>query len=163
MASDSCPETLLIRLRKESPKKCSLTPLRERTDLRLHWFHCDIGDAIEVGEVTLLHPDGEPLGEGDLVRPLLLVDSSWRDLPRVLAGVAGTLHRRSLPKDLATAYPRRSKLFEDPETGLASIEALHAAWTLLGQRDDSLLDGYHWASEWLQANPGLFASSRDEG
>jgi len=151
------PEIILIRLRKESPKKCSLTPLRGRDDLPIKWIHCDIGDPIEVGQVTLLHPDGEPLSPADNERPLLLVDSSWRDLPRLLETVSGDFHKRCLPKNLQTAYPRKSKLFEDPETGLASIEALHAALTLLDKRDDSLLEGYYWASTWLQTNPGLYA------
>jgi pre-rRNA-processing protein TSR3 len=81
-----------------------------------------------------------------------LVDSSWRDLPRMLRTVTGTQHRRCLPADLTTAYPRRSKTFEDPLAGLASIEALHAALVLLGHRDDSILDGYYWAAEWLALN-----------
>ena len=150
------PEILLIRLRKESLKKCSLTPLRERHDLPIQWFHCNIGDEIDVGTATLLHPDGEPLSPADAGRPLLLVDSSWRDLPRVLETVSGDFQKRCLPKNLQTAYPRKSKLFEDPETGLAGIEALHAALTLLGKRDDSLLEGYYWASAWLQSNSELF-------
>ncbi len=145
----------IIRLRKESVKKCSLTPLRERTDLPIRWFHCDLGDAISVGEVTLLHPEGALLSAADATRPLLLVDSSWRDLPRMLRTVEGTFHKRSLPTNLQTAYPRRSKTYRDPHNGLASIEALHAALVLLGQRDDSLLQGYHWAADWLRQNLAL--------
>ena len=91
-------------------------------------------------------------------RPLLLIDSSWRDLPRVLQGVRGTLHRRALPPELKTAYPRRSNWFPDPAGGLASIEALHAAQTILGRRDDSLLDGYRWAEDWLRMNAGLLSA-----
>jgi len=150
------PEILLIRLRKESLKKCSLTPLRARHDLPIQWFHCNLGDPIEVGCATLLHPDGELLSPADAHRPLLLVDSSWRDLPLMLSTVSGDFVKRCLPHDLQTAYPRKSKLFEDPVTGLASIEALHAALTLLGKRDDSLLEGYYWASAWLQANVQLY-------
>jgi pre-rRNA-processing protein TSR3 len=149
------PEIILLRLNKESPKKCSLTPLRAREEWPIRWIHCAIGDAIEVGEVTLLHPDGEPLGPADIARPLLLIDSSWRDLPRVLRGVSGNLHKRCLPKGLVTAYPRKSSLFEDPETGLSSIEALHAAVAMLGQRDDRLLEGYYWAQQYLQQNAAL--------
>jgi rRNA small subunit aminocarboxypropyltransferase len=148
-------EIILLRLNKESPKKCSLTPLREREEWPIRWIHCSIGDAVEVGEVTLLHPDGDPLGPADTTRPLLLIDSSWRDLPRVLRGVSGTLHKRRLPEGLVTAYPRKSSLFEDPETGLASIEALHAAVAMLGQRDDRLLEGYYWAEQYLQQNAAL--------
>ncbi|MDP6964000.1 MAG: hypothetical protein QGF46_07535, partial [Planctomycetota bacterium] len=113
--------------------------MRGRDDLEIDWHHCDVGDEVEVGEVTLLHPEGEPLTSADDDRPLLLVDSSWRDLPRMLATVRGDLKLRCLPKNLQTAYPRKSKTFEDPETGLASIEALHAATIYLGRRDDTLL------------------------
>lgn len=156
-------DLILLRLNKESPKKCSLTPLRGRAEWPIRWIHCALGDEVEVGEVTLLHPDGAPLSPADAGRPLLLIDSSWRDLPRVLRGVRGTLHQRSLPKGLRTAYPRKSTLFEDPEFGLASIEALHAACALLGHRDDRLLDGYHFAPQWLAANAGLLAPAGRPG
>ena len=149
---------ILLRLDKESPKKCSLTPLRRRGDLPIRWIRCSLGDEVEVGEVTLLHPEGEPLSPADDQRPLLLVDSSWRDLPRVLRGVRGKLHRRRLPDGLRTAYPRRSNLFEDPGNGLASIEALHAATCLLGRRDDTLLEGFRWAKEFLRLNEALLGT-----
>ena len=50
---------------------------------------------------------------------------SW--LPRLLACLHGEPIRRSIPGNLQTAYPRVSRLFEDPEGGLASIEALYVA------------------------------------
>ena len=152
-------EIILLRLNKESPKKCSLTPLRGRDEWPIRWIHCALGDEVEVGEVTLLHPEGEPLSPAGDSRPLLLIDSSWRDLPRVLRGVQGTLHRRCLPQGLVTAYPRKSNYFEDPETGLASIEALHAAVAMLGKRDDRLLEGYHWAEQYLRRNEELLAQA----
>jgi pre-rRNA-processing protein TSR3 len=148
-------KTIIIRLNKESPKKCSLTPLRQRDDLDIEWYHCNLGDEIEVGAVTLLHPDGVPLSSADAERPLLLIDSSWRDLPRMLSTVHGDFALRCLPKNLVTAYPRKSKTFEDPETGLASVEALHAATVWLGRRDDSLLEGYYFGDKWLALNPQL--------
>jgi len=151
----AAPEILILRLRKESPKKCSLTPLRLRMDERIRWMDCDLGEGVEVGEATLLHPEGELIGPADAARPLLLVDSSWRDLPRVLRGVKGRLALRRLPEALRTAYPRKSQWFADPEAGLASIEALHAARALLGFRDDALLDGYRWREQWLSANTAL--------
>jgi pre-rRNA-processing protein TSR3 len=148
-------KTIIIRLNKESPKKCSLTPLRQRDDLDIEWYHCNLGDEVEVGAVTLLHPDGVPLTSADAERPLLLIDSSWRDLPRMLSTVHGDFALRCLPKSLVTAYPRKSKTFEDPETGLASVEALHAATVRLGRRDDSLLEGYYFGDKWLELNPQL--------
>ncbi|HIA38186.1 MAG TPA: hypothetical protein EYN86_01530 [Planctomycetes bacterium] len=108
-----------------------------------------------MGAVTLLHPDGVPLTSADAERPLLLIDSSWRDLPRMLSTVHGDFALRCLPKNLVTAYPRKSKTFEDPETGLASVEALHAATVRLGRRDDSLLEGYYFGDKWLELNPQL--------
>lgn len=111
---------------------------------------------MEVGQVTLLHPDGKPLSSADNQRPLLLIDSSWRDLPRVLRGVTGDLQFRSLPKGLKTAYPRKSSTFADPEAGLASIEALYAACALLGFREESLLNEYYWREEFLKKNQILF-------
>jgi pre-rRNA-processing protein TSR3 len=149
--------TIIIRLNRESPRKCSLTPIRGRSDLGITWHHCNLGDDVEVGEVVLLHPDGEPLSVQDSSLPLLLVDSSWRDLPRMLATVKGKFHLRSLPKNLITAYPRKSKVYQDPEYGLATIEALHAAKTILGQRDDSLLDGYYFGPKWLDKNTNFFS------
>jgi pre-rRNA-processing protein TSR3 len=68
------------------------------------------------------------------------------------------LRYRSLPPELQTAYPRKSKIFEDPQNGLASIEALHAALCMLGKRDDSLLDGYRWRKEWLDLNSELLGA-----
>ena len=62
--------------------------------------------------------------------------------------------RRSLPA-LHTAYPRRSRTFEDPAQGLASIEALYAALHRLGADPGDLLEGYRWAEAFLAANPGL--------
>jgi pre-rRNA-processing protein TSR3 len=98
--------------------------------------------------------DGPPLSREDADKGVLLLDGSWRwatpmnrdfsDVPaRSLAGIH-------------TAYPRRSKLGQDPETGLASIEALYAAYRLLGRPIDGLLDQYRWAEEFLRLNDELF-------
>ncbi len=154
------PPILLIRLGKEDPRKCSLTPLRGREEeFGIHWRRFRFGDRVEVGEVTLLHPEGEPLTAADASRPLLLVDASWRDLPRVLRGVEGEMHLRALPPGLRTAYPRRSRDFPDPVHGLASIEALHAALALLGRRDDRLLEGYRWREDWLRMNQEILVGA----
>jgi len=154
--------TILIRLDKESPKKCSLTPLRERDDLGLTWHRVRLGDEVIVGKVVLLHPDGPLLSKSDASLPLCLIDSSWRDLPRVMRGVSGEMHLRSLPENLVTAYPRKSTLFDDPAAGLATIEALHAAWACLGVRDDSLLQGYYWAEDYLKSNAEVLRDIQPE-
>ena len=105
----------------------------------------------------LLHPDGEEIGPSDRGHGILLVDCSWRRLPELLASIDGDSPRRRLPA-LSTAYPRKSRLFQDPETGLASIEALYAAAVLLGEPCRELLAGYRWAEGFLAANPALSAS-----
>ncbi|MCB9883127.1 MAG: DUF367 domain-containing protein [Planctomycetes bacterium] len=150
------PRVVIVRNDRESPKKCSLTPVREREDLTFLLHKSE--RILEIGEATLLHPDGEPLTAADGARPLLLVDASWRRLRRVLMDLRGAFVRRSLPAQLGTAYPRRSSTFDDPTAGLASIEALHAALAILGRRDDTLLDGYLWKDAFLSRNAAFFAS-----
>ena len=51
-----------------------------------------------------------------------------------------------------TAYPRASKQGTDPAHGLASVEALFAAYHILGRPTEGLLDNYRWAEEFLRAN-----------
>ena len=84
--------------------------------------------------------------------PLLVLDSSWRRLPKLAATVDGAPVRRRLPP-LVTAYPRKSRDFEDPGEGLASVEALYAALVLLGHGGvEHLLEHYRWREEFLAAN-----------
>ena len=54
--------------------------------------------------------------------------------------------------DWTTAYPRRTKLFDDPSAGLATIEAIFAAYTQMGRNVAGLLDDYHWQREFLELN-----------
>jgi len=145
-------DILVLRDPRESKAKCSLTPLRGMSGIRFVEF--DRERRVAVGERILLHPDGEELGERDRGRDLLLIDCAWRRVPQLLASVDGTLHARRLPR-LATAYPRRSKLFVDPRQGLASVEALYAATVLLGEARPEFLAGYRWRDAFLAANPGL--------
>jgi pre-rRNA-processing protein TSR3 len=148
-------DVLILRDPRESVKKCSLTPLRGRPGI--HFVNYARGRRLDGSGRVLLHPDGEEIGPSDLGRGILLVDCAWRHLPELLARIDGDPRRRRLPA-LATAYPRKSRLFQDPETGLASIEALYAAAALLGQPCDELLTGYRWAERFLAANPAFFAS-----
>lgn len=102
----------------------------------------------------LLEPDAPVLEVGEAPRGILLLDSSWRRLPKLRARVRGAVVPRSLPP-LLTAYPRKSRTFPDPAAGLASIEALYAACCLVGRRDPELLEGYLFANGFLEANPQL--------
>jgi pre-rRNA-processing protein TSR3 len=145
-------EVLILRDPRESAAKCSLTPLRGMQRIRFERW--EPGPSYAVGRRLLLHPDGPPLQRADAGTDLLLIDCAWRRLPQLLASVAGELLPRSLPP-LTTAYPRRSKLFEDPARGLASVEALYAALSILGEPRPELLDAYRWRADFLAANPAL--------
>jgi pre-rRNA-processing protein TSR3 len=62
------------------------------------------------------------------------------------------LERRSLPRALTTAYPRRSKLFVDPAAGLATVEAIFAVTAILGEPRPEVLAAYPWAEEFVRRN-----------
>jgi len=97
---------------------------------------------------TVLALDAPELSVEDAGRSLLLLDSTWRLLPQLEVCLKGEGIRRTLPP-VATAYPRVSKIDQDPTGGLASVEALYLARLLLGERDDSLLQAYYWRHQVL--------------
>jgi len=84
---------------------------------------------------------------------LLLLDSTWKLLPKLEACVTGIPIYRSLPRDILTAYPRKSLDGSDPSNGLASVEALFVARMIMGDRDESLLDRYYWKDQFLSMLP----------
>ena len=149
------PQRIVIyRDRREAARKCSLSPIRGLPDV--HFARYVPGRRFSVGDCVLLHPDGPVLSRADAGRELLLLDCSWRHLPQLVASLEGEPALRSLPR-LVTAYPRKSKVFDDPDAGLASIEALYAATVILGEPRPELLVGYRYAREFLSANPALAA------
>lgn len=144
--------TVVIRHPKERISKCSLRFLHDRPEMT--FLRGKPGFTFDATGHTLLDVDGEPLSAADAGRPLLLLDSTWRWLPQLMSCVVGAPVRRSLPHAVRTAYPRASKLWADPERGLASIEALYLARRILGDDDPTLLAGYHWKDEFLQRLAG---------
>jgi pre-rRNA-processing protein TSR3 len=143
--------TTVIRHEKERLAKCSLRLLHERPEIT--FLRARPGFSFDATGFTLLAVDAAPLTAADAGRPLLLLDSSWRWLPQLLAAVTGAPVRRSIPASVRTAYPRQSKVFSDPEQGLASVEALYVARRILGDDDPSLLHGYHWREAFLAGLP----------
>lgn len=137
----------IIRHPKERRSKCSLTPLEGRKDLSYH--KARDGWSFDVTGFTVLALGAQELSADDAGRPLLLLDSTWRLLPQLEACLRGEGVRRTLPV-VATAYPRVSKIAEDPLGGLASVEALYFAKLLLGERDDSLLNAYYWGETFIE-------------
>jgi len=147
--------TTVIRHPKERISKCSLRFLHDRPEMTFLRGKPDtIFDATGFIQLAV---DAPALSIADAGKPLLLLDSTWRWLPQIEACVTGEPIKRSIPGNLRTAYPRVSKVFDDPTGGLASIEALYVARKLLGDDDPNLLHGYHWKDEFLQivANAGL--------
>ena len=142
-------DVLILRDPRESPRRCSLTPLRGMDGIRFVSYRPQL--ELDCRGRVLLHPEGELLTEEDAGRDLLLVDCAWRRLPTLLRTVRGDPLRRRLP-NLLSAYPRRSRTHEDPETGLASIEALYAALAILRRPEPELLRSYRWSQEFLALN-----------
>jgi pre-rRNA-processing protein TSR3 len=161
-------KVLIIQHYKENRRKCTVTPLRDRPDLELQVLRP--GPAgyppFEIEGGIVLRVDGPPLTAADRAileeepgRRLVLVDCNWAKVPGIFRRFSsrGPLHHRSLPPGIRTAYPRRSKLFQDPPGGLATVEAIAAALAILRSPDPSILAGYLWAGEFLRLNPDLFA------
>ena len=138
----------VIRHPKERRSKCSLTPLEGRADI--DFFRARPNWSFDITGFTVLALGAPELSPEDAGRPLLLLDSTWRLLPQIEACLYGQGVRRTLPA-VPTAYPRISKIAEDPMGGLASVEALFLAKLLLGERDDALLADYYWRDEFLQS------------
>jgi pre-rRNA-processing protein TSR3 len=137
----------VIRHPKERISKCSLRFLHERPGFT--FLRASPGFTFDARGFTLLAIDAPVLTAADAGRPLLVLDSTWRWLPKLRACLRGEPVPRSIPPGIVTAYPRTSRLFEDPPGGLASIEALYVALRILGTDDPSLLDGYHWRTAFL--------------
>ena len=142
------PPTILVVHPRENRRKCSLEALRGRPDLRFVKFSPEL--SLDLAGYVRLAVDGEPLSERDAGMGLLLLDGNWHR--------AGAMNRpfahvppRSL-RGFRTAYPRVSKMLQDPADGLASIEALYVAFRILGRSTGGLLDAYRWREPFLERN-----------
>ncbi|GHC05120.1 hypothetical protein [Cerasicoccus arenae] len=138
----------IIRHYKERLSKCSLEPLRGRPDLVFLRARPDF--RFDATGYLLLALDAPELSPADAGYPLLLLDSTWRLLPQLMEKIDGEPILRTLPMHVRTAYPRVSKIAEDPSRGLASVEALYLAKRLLGEDDPSLLEHYYWRQDFLR-------------
>jgi pre-rRNA-processing protein TSR3 len=93
------------------------------------------------------------LTPSDAERGLVILDGTWRYAATMERDYADIPVRSLGPWQ--TAYPRTSKLFEDPAAGLATIEALVAAYLQMGRTIDGLLDHYQWRERFLELNCDL--------
>ena len=150
---NSFPPTVIVVHRKERAEKCSVEPLRGRPDMRFVRF--PVAAPMDLTGYVRLALEGPMLGAEDVSSGLLVLDATWR--------LAGKMEREFLsvpPRRLPlakTAYPRNSKLTQDPEVGLATVEAIYLAYWLLGRSTMGLLDQYRWGEEFLVLNGELFA------
>ncbi|MEE2787235.1 MAG: hypothetical protein VX589_07840 [Myxococcota bacterium] len=147
-------ETVVIRHPKENLAKCSLTPLEGQNGYR--FFIAEPSLRFDATGYTLLAVDAPALSEADSHRPLLCLDATWQRLPQVLTSVVGQPVARSMPAGIRTAYPRVNRDGNDPQGGLASIEALFVAHVCLGRQVGNLLAGYYWRDAFLAGLPPSF-------
>lgn len=149
---------------RESRKKCSIHALRVRQDLKFIYSESLLLDKNwpeTLGGCLFLHVDGPPLSKEDSQFPLLLVDASWKRAKAIGAMVElQNLPKRSLDA-FTTSYPRTSKFYPMPANGLASVEALYAAYLIQGREDIHLIDHYHWREEFLRANQSVIEEWRE--
>lgn len=144
------PPCLIVIHPRERRAKCTVRPLRGLPGFEFRRY--PLREAIPSGYVRL-GLGGPMLSHADADCGLLILDGTWRWAGKMEAQLAD-VPVRSLPT-LQTAYPRNSKVFDDPDQGLATVEAIFAALTILGRPTEGVLDHYHWRSEFLQRNADL--------
>lgn len=153
----SYPPTSIIRHQRENLKKCSLSGLEGKEDFRFYLYpDCALDKKIlpDLSNSVMLDLGGEPLSREDSQYGLILIDATWRLAEKMVKQLTALhdLPKRSIPSGFQTAYPRRQLDCSDPSSGLASIEALFIAYTILGRATDHLLDHYYWKEAFLMKN-----------
>ena len=146
------PPTVILRHRKENLKKCSLVGLEGLEDF--HFYRYPGDNFPKLKEYVLLRVDAPPLSKEDRDAGLLILDGTWRYASKMAQYVENqqTWLFRSIPSPWQTAYPRSQKDCPDPERGLASIEAIFAAYHILERDTTGLIDGYYWKDLFLKKN-----------
>src|SRR5262245_20831957 len=142
------PVTVIVRHPHENPRKCSILPLRHRSDLVICTY--PLKQQLNLDGYVRLSAEGPELTKADAARGLLLLDGSWRWATSMTRDF-----RDVPPRSLhgwQSAYPRISKQGTDPDNGLASVEALYLAYHILGRSTEGLLDHYRWTEEFLLRN-----------
>ena len=145
-------KTIILRHKKENLKKCSLRGLEGRDDMKFYTYPKTLPENLD--NYILLTIDAEELSEKDKNLGLFLIDGTWNlatKMEKFLSNYSN-LKKRSLPKNLKTAYPRIQTGCLDPERGLASIEALYAAYKILKRPTVGLMDSYYFKEKFYELN-----------
>lgn len=153
MQSFPYPKTTIIRHQRENLKKCSLRGLEPRNDMQFFSYPQGLLPDLN-GYMMLVVEGAPPLTSHDHDKGLLILDSTWRYLQKMISFVEGqaVLEKRTLPGIYRTAYPRKQDDCPDPTRGLSSLEALFIAYHILGRATDGLLDNYYWKEPFLKTN-----------
>jgi ribosome biogenesis protein Tsr3 len=152
----------------ERANKCTILPLGYREDFCLarvpqHKIPTINPVIPKLKSVLLLHPDGidittlsnKPLSTHSSIAA---IDCVWRRLDPIMSYIEKPLPQLvRIPEGFVTAYPRKTKFDFDPDSGLATIEALFIAAALLGHWDTTLLHEYFFGAEFLRLNSHLFS------
>lgn len=152
------PPTIIVVHPRERRSKCSVEPLRGRDGFTF-WTFPKRGCEPLDGYVRLGF-GGPLLTPADALSGLLVLDATWKYAERMERDYAAVPVLSLLP--WRTAYPRASKLFTDPAGGLATIEAMYAAYVQMGRDPAGLLEGYRWRAEFLAQNADLIARCHAE-
>ena len=139
--------TVIVVHPRERRKKCTVRALRHRDGFAFCNYPRQPYDLTGYVRLGL---GGPMLSAADAGWGLLVLDGTWRHV-QPMERQHSDIPIRSLPP-VVTAYPRTSKVSEDPDGGLATIEAIYAAYRLLGRDTTGLLDHYHWAAEFVERN-----------
>ncbi len=143
----TAPATIIVVHPRERRAKCTVQPLRQQPGF-VFYKHPRLPQ--ELSGYVRLGMGGPIISVADANCGLLVLDGTWRWV-EPMERLAATVPIRSLPP-LVTAYPRSSKVSENPDGGLATVEAIYAAYRLLGRNTTGLLDRYHWAVQFIEQN-----------
>ncbi|MEO2015610.1 MAG: hypothetical protein ABGZ53_14700 [Fuerstiella sp.] len=142
------PPTVIVVHPREKRSKCSVEALRGREDFSFFTFPDRV--TLPLDNFVRLGMGGEELHENDAAAGLLVLDGTWK-LAQKMEPFYKDIPVRTLPA-IKTAYPRSSKIFQDPTGGLATVEAVYAALRIMKRPLDGLLDHYYWKDTFLQLN-----------
>lgn len=140
--------TIIVQHSGERPRKCTVTPLCCLDGFLFYRY--PLKHVLDLNNYVRLGLDGEPLSHADANKGLLVLDANWRRVMKMEKSFAH-IPVRSLPS-LTTAHPRHSKINDDPAAGLATIEAIYAALTIMQKDTKGILDAYHWRDKFLELN-----------
>ncbi len=141
------PQTIIVVHPRERRAKCTVQPMRKQPGF-VFFKHPRFPQ--ELPGYVRLGLGGPILSQNDAQSGLLVLDGTWRWV-EPMERLAASLPVRSLPS-LVTAYPRSSKVSDNPDGGLATIEAIYAAYRLLGRDTTALMDHYRWGQQFIEQN-----------